>query len=416
MRLYYGWVIVATLFVVSLVSAATVGFTFGLFVLPIGSELGLSRAAIGWTQTARLGANGVSSLMIGPLIDRYGARIMIPVAGAASAAALWLMSESSAYWIILLGFATLGVVEFHFPGNLLTTVPVAKWFIVKRGKAVSLAAAGIAVGGIIFALTHQYLLDSVGWRETFRISAVVILVGTVPLPLLLLRRNPEDIGLLPDGAAHPSVGDTLSLNEAPGWSRRDAVRTATMWKIVAAYSLTNFAAGSFMIHRAPFWTEGGIQTSHIAIVFAIDATMFAIATLAAGAIIGHIAPRHLAAIAMAAQAVGIAVATIWVSVPTMLVSSPLLGGGAGINAVVATVIWADYYGRPSLGAIRAVSVPIILFGFAIGPPVVGALYSLAGDSYVPAFSALVGLLVVAAAIIATTTHPHHASQAEHNPI
>ena len=413
MRPYYGWVIVATLASVSLVSAATVGFPFGLFVLPMGSDLGLSRAALGWTQTARLGANGISSLFLGPLIDRYGTRILIPIAGVVSAGALWLMSESSAYWIILLGFGALGVVEFHFPGNLLTTVPVGKWFVRKRGKAASLAAAGIALGAILFALTHQALLDSVGWRDTFRISAIVILVGTVPLPLLLLRRDPEDMGLLPDGTATPvsrSDPDDSILKESPGWSLREATRTPTMWKIVAAYALTNLAAGSFMIHRAPFWTEEGIATSWVAGVFALDAIMFAASTLAAGALITRIAPRHLAAIAMIAQATGIAVATAWVSVPTMLLSSPLLGGGAGINAVVVTVIWADYYGRPSLGAIRSVSMPIILVGFAIGPPAVGALYGLSGNSYVPGFALLAGLLAAAAVIVTTATRPRHSSE------
>jgi len=413
MRPYYGWVIVATLTSVSLISAATVGFTFGLFVLPMGSDLNLSRAALGWTQTARLGANGVSSLFLGPLIDRYGTRVLIPLAGVVSAGALWLMSESSAYWIILLGFGALGVVEFHFPGNLLTTVPIGKWFVRERGKAASLAAAGIAMGAITFALTHQYLLDSIGWRETFRISAIVILVGTVPLPLLLLRRTPEDMGLLPDGAATLVISgaqDSPVITEDPGWSLREATRTLTMWKIVAAYSLTNLAAGSFMIHRAPFWTEQGIATSWIAGVFALDALMFAASTLTAGALITRIAPRHLAAIAMAAQATGIAVATAWVSVPTMLLSSPLLGAGAGINAVVVTVIWADYYGRPSLGAIRSVSVPLILVGFAIGPPAVGALYGLSGDSYVSGFALLAALLAMAAVIVTTATRPLHSNE------
>jgi MFS family permease len=414
MRAYYGWVIVAVLSSVSVISAATVGFTFGLFVLPMSSDLSLSRAALGWTQTARLGANGVSSLFLGPLIDRYGTRGLIPFAGVVSAGALWLMSESSSYWAILLGFGALGVVEFHFPGNLLTTVPIGKWFVRKRGKATSLAAVGIAMGAITFALTHQYLLDSNGWRETFRISAIVILVGTVPVPLLLLRRTPEDMGLLPDGASPPVIsGDqgSLVMTEEPAWSLREAARTPTMWKIVAAYSLTNLSAGSFMVHRAPFWTEQGIATSWVAGVFALDAIMFGACTLIAGALITRIAPRHLAAIAMAAQATGIAVGTAWVSVPTMLLSTPLLGGGAGINAVVVTVIWAEYYGRPSLGAIRSVSAPLILVGFAIGPPAIGALYAFSGDSYVSGFALLAGLLAASAVIITTATRPRHSSEA-----
>ena len=408
MHYYYGWVIVAVLASVSFASAATIGFTFGLFILPMGSDLSLSRAAIGWTQTARLGANGVSSLFLGPLIDRYGTRVLIPVAGMVSASALWLMSESSSYGVILLGFGILGIAELHFPGNLLTSVPIGKWFIRNRGKATAIAALGIGAGSIILAPIHQALLDSVGWRETFRISAIVILVGTVPLPMLFLRRNPEDIGLLPDGATlrTGSVVEGLS-----GWSLPAAARTLTMWKIVAAYSLTNFASGSFLVHQAPFWADAGIGTNWIASVFALNAGTFAVGTIAAGVLLTHVAPRHLAGIAMATQAISIVVAIAWVSVPTMLISAPFLGAGAGVNAVVGTVIWPNYYGSRALGSIRSVTVPIILAGFAIGPPAVGLLYSLSSNSYMPGFAFLAGLLIAASAIVITATQPRHSSEA-----
>ena len=154
MHFYYGWVVVAVLFTVSLSAGASAGFTFGLFVLPIGTELGLSHAALGWTQTARLGASGLASLAIGPLIDRHGTRLLIPIGGTVTALGLWVIGSISSYWIILTMFAMLGLFELHVPGNLLTTVPIGKWFVRKRGKAAAIVALGIAAGGAIFSLSH----------------------------------------------------------------------------------------------------------------------------------------------------------------------------------------------------------------------------------------------------------------------
>lgn len=414
MRVYYGWVIVATLFFVSLTSAATAGFTFGLFVLPMGNDLGLSRAVLGWTQSARLAANGLSSLAIGPLIDRYGTRILIPIAGGISAIALLTISRSSSLWIIIVMFGLLGATELHVPGSLLTSVPVAKWFTQKRAKAASFAASGIAIGGLIFAFIHQLLLDSVGWRDTLAISAIVVLIGTVPIPLLLLRRVPEDIGLLPDGAAHPSSANNTLDSDPPSWTARQAMRTSSLWKLTAAYAIVNFSTGAFMMHRAPYWAEAGMSTGIIATVFAVDSVVFGLAGLSAGFFGGRISIKYLAVIAITAQAISIVIGVSWVTVPGLLISPIFFGGGAGINAVVQGVIWAEYFGRSSVGTIRAVTTPIILGGFALGPPVIGMLYAVSNESYIPGFWAATALLAGAAIIVATAGYPQDYKRAHKN--
>lgn len=404
MHFYYGWVVVAVLFTVSLFAAATAGFTFGLFVLPMGTELGLSRAALGWTQTARLGASGVASLAIGPFIDRYGTRVLIPVGGAVGATGLWVISSANSYWIILAMFAMLGLFEFSIPGNLPTTVPIGKWFVRKRGKAAAITALGIAAGGVIFSLSHQALIESVGWRDTLRISAVLVFLGTVPLPLLLLRRMPEDMGLHPDGDPTPPIAGAEDDSEVE-WTTGQAARTWTMWKIVAAYALTNFASGGFLVHRAPYWAEKGASESIIAMVFALDAMTFALGSLVAWILARHIPGRWLAAWGMLSLGGAAALALFSVSTPALLASPFLFGAGAGINAVVQTVIFAEYYGRRSLGAIRGISVPIMLLGFAIGPGIFGVMYGLAGDSYVSSFWMATIALIASAVTMATATKP-----------
>ena len=77
---FYGWVIVAVMAVSSAGSMAKGTLNFGLFVKPMGDDLGLGRAAFGWAQTARRGAGALSSPIAGRLIDRFGSRVILPVA------------------------------------------------------------------------------------------------------------------------------------------------------------------------------------------------------------------------------------------------------------------------------------------------------------------------------------------------
>ena len=79
-RIYYGWVIVGSFFLLNLAGQASGTLTFGLFVIPIGEELGLSRQTIGWAQTGRLWAGGLSGVAIGWWLDRYGPRVPVLVA------------------------------------------------------------------------------------------------------------------------------------------------------------------------------------------------------------------------------------------------------------------------------------------------------------------------------------------------
>ena len=80
-KLFYGWYVVWAMIVVGAMSMALAGPTFGLFIEPVREELGFGRALFGWTQTAYLLSAGFGGLFIGKLLDRYGSRVLLAVAG-----------------------------------------------------------------------------------------------------------------------------------------------------------------------------------------------------------------------------------------------------------------------------------------------------------------------------------------------
>jgi sugar phosphate permease len=406
-RFFYGWAVVAVLWLANFGSHGAVSFTFGLFVLPMSQDLGVSRGAIGWIQTARLAGSGLSSITLGRLIDRYGARVLVPGTGLASALIVVAISQAPHLWMLYVLFALLGAAGLSAPGNALTTVPVAKWFIRRRGRAIAITTFGGAVGGAVFSLLHQGIIDAWGWRGAFALSAVLLLVLTVPLQLLVLRRTPEDLGLRPDGDAEttPALPRAPAPPDEDSWSVREALRTRTLWQLGAAYLVSSFATGGFVVHRPAYWQELGFDTALIAGALALDSAVFAAAALGAGGLLERTSPRLIAAGAMTTHALAMLLALAWPSTGSVFVVAALIGSGAGTAAVARSVLLPAYYGRVHLGAIWGVLLPATLLGLGLGAPAVGMLYEAAGGSYRPAIWLLFGLMLASVAMMLTAGPP-----------
>src|SRR5690606_12265941 len=88
-------------------------------------------------------------------------------------------------------------------GQLLTQVPLAKWFVRRRGRALAIATAGLGGGTVAAIPVTQWLVDGVGWRDTSLIYGVLVAGLVIPISLVFVRRSPEDLGLYPDGDPEP---------------------------------------------------------------------------------------------------------------------------------------------------------------------------------------------------------------------
>ena len=146
-RIYYGWIIVVSMAVAGILGMALGTLNFGLFIKPMGDDLGIGRATFGWAHTARQFASAVTAPLLGRLIDRFGTRLLLAVAGAIGATAVVGLAHITNSWQIIALFGVMGLVGMVGPGALVTTVPVAKWFVRKRGMALAFASAGVPVGG-----------------------------------------------------------------------------------------------------------------------------------------------------------------------------------------------------------------------------------------------------------------------------
>ena len=202
-RFFYGWIIVAVMAASGAVSMAMGSLNFGLFIKPMGDDLGIGRASFGWAQTARQSASSLTSPVIGWLIDRFGSRVMLPVATLATGAAMVGLAYMSLPWHLIALFAVMGLVGMSGPGALVTSVPVLKWFVRDRGRAIAFTSLGIPIGAVLFIPLTQFLINGVGWQTAWVVLAIIGVAVIVPLSAIFVRRQPEDMGLVPDGGHSP---------------------------------------------------------------------------------------------------------------------------------------------------------------------------------------------------------------------
>ncbi|MSP78834.1 MAG: MFS transporter [Dehalococcoidia bacterium] len=409
-RLFYGWVIVAVMFVTSAMSMAMGGLNFGLFIKPMGDELGIGRAAFGWASTARQVVGAVTSPTLGKLIDRYGTRFVLPVTISVTAIGLLGLSLVTNSGHLIGIFAFMGIAGLGGGNALVTSVPIAKWFVSKRGRAMSYVSLGLSIGGIIFVPLTQVLIDAVGWRHAWLILGILGPLVVIPLAIIFLRRHPEDMGLRPDG--EPSiiagVGASGAVRSAADaevqWTLKESIRTRTFWQLLLTFSLVTLGQSTVGLHRIPHFMDRGLDPGLVAFASIMDTFFAGVSILGFGVLVRKVQPRFLGAAGFLIIIVAIA-SNIFTYTPVMMFwSFGVWGLGVGVNILLQNYLWADYFGRQNVGAIRGIVMPVTLFFGGIGGPIAGYVRDNTG-SYDSIWWAGIALMALAAITLALSAPP-----------
>ena len=377
-KYFYGWNIVLIMAITSSMTMALGTLNFGLFIKPMGDELNIGRSYFGWAQTARQLVGGLTSPIMGTWVDKYGSRIILPVATLVTGLGLILLGFNSSGILMIVIFGLIGITSLGGPGALITTVPISKWFVNKRGKALAITSLGVPIGAMIFVPLTQFFIDFSGWRNTWIIFGILAIIIIIPPALILLRRQPEDIGLLPDGE-NSSKEDYIDSEIS--WEFSEAIRTTVFWKIVICLTVISMATGTIAIHRIPAFMDRGLDAQLIAWSTAFDAVCAGVSTFTVGSLVKRFGIRILGTISFLFLAFASLITIYAYSFFEIFISMAIFGLGIGGLMFIHSFIWADYFGRKNLGQIRGKVTPFILIFGGIGAPIAGYVRDFTG-SYV----------------------------------
>ena len=405
---FYGWVIVVIVMLAGVLAAGVSNITMAVVLKPISDDLGWSRSLTAAAVTMGALFGGVLSPLFGPLADRLGPRLLLPVGGALVGLLAIGVSLSTEPWQFYATFVPArALTEFLLCGMIAFTA-VANWFYVKRPRAMGLVAMATPLGSAVLSVVYQFFVMHYGWRSAFFALGISLWVLVVVPGLIFLRRQPEDLGMLPDGLVHAPTDETILVESRSdlefSWDRADAARTAALRLLVTGAFLAAIGTGGVAFHMAAYMTDGAIPGALAATVVSVMALSGAFGNGLWGALAERFHPRRLNVLTMLVAAGSVALLMHVRSAATAYLFALLFGLNARGAAVLTQILIARYFGRRSFGAISSILDPFHKGGLGLGALFAGIAFDHFGD-YGAVFSLFIVSYLVSALLIFLTRKP-----------
>ncbi len=379
---FYGWVIVGCAMCANFSRQGAAVATLSIFAVPMTAEFD-------WSRTAFSGAVSLGGLLgalispkVGVFVDRRGSGQVLAIGTLLIGMSAAALSQTNSLIWFYVAFC-LGRMSFSGPFEIAVTSAVANWFIVSRGRAMSLAALAHSIGLTVLPIISFAAIAIWNWRVGwFAVATVVLLVGILPNIFLMVHR-PEDVGLQPFSNRKSSKESQSTLDKSSesteySFTRREASRTRTFWILVVFSIFIYPVQAGVSLHQAPHLIERGISLGVAATAVSSFSFMSAIGGLAFGQFEVKFGARKSLSFAAALMAIGTVLMILVIDNLTAYMSAMVFGAGIGGLMTLLPVAWADSFGRQYIGSIRGITVPLQTLAQASGPLISGALYDLTG--------------------------------------
>ena len=190
---HYHWIIVPVCCGFSGVAAGLAVNSMGVFYLPVSKELGVGVGDISFYLTIMNIVQGLLSVLVVRVMKRVPLRLMLAVAAAVGTGCYVLMSLGTSVWHFYLVAVLLGAAN-AFTGMIVGNVVIENWFDKKMGTAMAIFMALAGVIGAVLSPVFAALIESIGWRNVYRIAAAIEVLLLLPA-ILLVRLTPGELGL-----------------------------------------------------------------------------------------------------------------------------------------------------------------------------------------------------------------------------
>ncbi len=391
----------------------------GAFIKPVTEEYGWNRSQFVGALSLGTLLGGLSAAFTGPLLDRFGPR--------------WLMFTG----FLLLGGSLIGmafvngnIIAFYVVAamtriaaqgliGLSMGVTVTKWFVRQRGRATAISNLGTRSGVAINPFFVQLTMNGFGWKTAMVVLGVYTWVLTLVPTALFLRRQPEDMGLLPDGDTPEEVEKAKkeaqqnqgrgrrrvrSVSTEQNFTLKQATRTKAFYFIIFATGVGSFANGGINLHFIPLLTDEGLsRTAAVSVLTVWSAAGFA-ATFLSGFIADRFPARYLVSIVYLGLMTGIFILSQVDSLRVAVLFAIVHGTFVGSSVTFSSILMSDYFGRRSIGAIRGFTTPFTISLAALGPLASALVFDSTG-SYTIMLVIFMSLQAVAAVSIFAARQP-----------
>lgn len=387
--IFYGWVIVGIAMLATFASGPGQSYLFSVFIDPIIEDTGISRTGISTLYAAGTFLSAAMVFFISRLADARGPRLTLTVIAFCFGLACFGMAFASGWLMTAVALAALrGLGQGALPIN--GTLLMAQWFVRRRGRAMAIAGLGGALSTATLPPLARLLIDNIGWRESYLVFGSAIWAVVVPVAILLVRNRPEDVGLHPDGADEPPVGEApVTASGEP--VRHKVLNTRMFWFLAIPMAMPGLVDTALIFHQASIFAERGLSPTVAATAFAPMALTTAAFGFGAGFLTDRFGPRPLYIVGLLVLCIPPLVLQFISNTPAAFAYGMIMGAGSGIAMMVSRIAWSYYYGRHGLGSVQGAAVMVSIIGSALGPLLLAFIRD-QSDSYTVALLVMFGLM------------------------
>jgi MFS family permease len=385
---FYGTTIVAACFTIQGIGVGSF-IACGVFFPSLLDAFGWSRTVISGASSMAFLLMGFLGIIMGALNDRFAPRVIMTVTGVILGSSYLLLGQMKAVWQFYLFFGLMtGIGLSGIDVIALTTT--SRWFTARRGVMTGLVKVGTGAGQLIMPFLAGVCITRLGWRSAYSIIGLIVLVCIVGAGQLL-RRDPAQMGQMPDGRLDPL--DEAGPGIESGLSLAEALHCKPFWVLGALNLLAVASMFVILVHIVPHASDLGIATIQAAGILSTIGGISMLGRLSVGVAIDSIGSRKCMQICL----VILIASFIWLQMARgvwMLYAFAAIYGIAhgGIFTVISPIT-AELFGIRSHGALFGIVAFSGTVGGAAGPILAGLVFDMTG-SYQLIFMALIGLAAV----------------------
>lgn len=378
-KVFYGWFVVIGCLLITCTLVPPVMALSNKFLLQVTEELGISRSGFTLANTILQGMGIFISPWVASRLAKGNLRRIqcLSIIGFAVCYATYSFAQSAIHLYI----SSLFIGFFWLNSALIpVSMVITNWFEKQRGLAMSIAMAGIGVGGTIFSPIVTKLLTAYGWRMTYRIMAVVVLVIALPAAFFLVRKTPEEMGLEPYGHGEsPAAAQktpakktrelTLSVSESKG--------KLFFWLMIVGMLLNGLINSGALGQFPP-----AIEELHGAEVQAVIISIYSMVGIFGKIVLGWLNDKFGTVISTVLGCSAFAVSFIFMlmgsNVTMLYIMAVLFGLGDAIGTVTPPLVTSAVFGTQKYGEAYGIANSFTQIGLTFGSLMVAAIYDASG--------------------------------------